>query len=720
MYSQNLQRLIERIDNYLYDPRLRQDILLQKRWAWIWMVFTCFGVGTTILLFAVTIWQPWMIWIFITFSLCYLFAFYLYPLARRFDLVVNIIYSIFIIVITYVILRLGGFPSSLGLVFAGLNCAMGSILVGSIRWTIGMFVLYILTIISIGILQPYLETPSYVTEDMSRLITVYEITWITACIFLLMWFFIIDRHRMEKAEADRLKKMDEAKTLLYTNVSHEFRTPLTIIQGIADQMEQGKYETSGPQKIKTQSKLLLRLVNQMLDISKIEANEIHLNMVYGNLSKYFRYIIGSFKSLADSRNIKLSLELPAETVYTVYDPEKMMHIMANLLSNAIKFTPEGGHVDVRLSTETGQKDKTVNISVRDTGKGIPAEEREKIFQRFYQVPDNNVQTEGTGLGLTLTKELVHLMGGYIRVQSSPGKGSEFIIDLPLKENGQRSTDDMIEPVHLENIKNQIIFEQESKNINDPYIASPGKPMLLIVEDNNEVMQYLVSVLKPHYSIRIAYNGKFGLEAAIKFIPDFILTDIMMPQMDGLEMIKELRQNILTDHIPIVVLTARGDFPSKISGLETGADHYLVKPFSEKELLLKLNNLMTARTKMQQKLSTLPVPVDQMKATYKQEVQFISKVNSALDKHLSEEDFGIKEICFELNLSRPQFYRKFTALTNKPIGRYIRSYRLHKAKQMIEKEGNNVTEAAMNAGFKNLSHFSSSFKEEFGYPPSQIQ
>lgn len=190
-------------------------------------------------------------------------------------------------------------------------------------------------------------------------------------------------------------------------------------------------------------------------------------------------------------------------------------------------------------------------------------------------------------------------------------------------------------------------------------------------------------------------------------------------MDGFEMLKQLKDNILTDHIPVVVLTARGDFPSKLAGLEIGADHYLVKPFSEEELILKMKNLLEARNKMQQKLGMLPSASAQMNTQYKQEVKFLTGINELLDDHLPEEDFGIKDICLSLGLSRPQLYRKFTALTDKSIGKYIRSYRLHKAKMMMENDGKNVTEAALDAGFKNLSHFSTIFKEEFGYSPSEL-
>jgi DNA-binding response OmpR family regulator len=242
---------------------------------------------------------------------------------------------------------------------------------------------------------------------------------------------------------------------------------------------------------------------------------------------------------------------------------------------------------------------------------------------------------------------------------------------------------------------------------------------LIVEDNQDVVDYLVEILSPQYTIVTAANGADGLAQATEIIPDMILTDVMMPRMDGLAMLKQLKTDIRTDHIPVVVLTARGDPGSKIEGLDTGADHYLVKPFREKELLLVLHNLLEARRKMQQRMAIFPTLPHPGHALYQKELQFMTRINDLLDQHLSDEDFGIQDICASLNISRPQLYRKFSALLDRPVGQYIRSYRLLKAKALIEYGGTNVTEAAMQTGFKSLSHFSTSFREEFGYPPSEL-
>jgi DNA-binding response OmpR family regulator len=342
-----------------------------------------------------------------------------------------------------------------------------------------------------------------------------------------------------------------------------------------------------------------------------------------------------------------------------------------------------------------------------------------IYERFYRIPAINEQTPGTGLGLYLTHQLVQLMKGNIRVESEEGRGTEFIVTLPVTRNAPFKEDHGISLIHCRSI-HSIHTEHKGGNEHEiPHAASSDKPILLIVEDNSDLTEYLVATLEGHFMIELATNGKLGLEKATEIIPDIILTDILMPRMCGIEMLRFLRNDIRTDHIPVVVLTARGDFDSRITGLKTGADHYLVKPFSRQELLLKLNNLMEARRRMQQKLGAFPPTKHKSHSHYRQEQRFLSEINALLEDQLHNEDFGIKEICSSLHMSRPQLYRKFAALTDMPIGKYIKTYRLHKAKSMIEEDGKNVTEAALESGFRNLSHFSSSFRDEFGYPPSEL-
>ena len=716
------EKIVSWIDDHLFDHRLEPEMLLRKRWAWIWLMVTLIGSAFSVFLFlfVLNLWP--LAWVGVTFLAGYVVALPIYRRARRFDLVINLLFSYFIILIFFAILQVGGLPTNLGYIFIGLNCAMGSVLAGNLRWTIFMFLLYCSTLVAIGILQPHLVTPDYVKTETNTLAFVTLALWINACILLLMIFFIKDHERFEKKEADRLKKLDREKTQLYTNISHEFRTPLTVIQGIANQIAEHpeKWIRKGPQRIMEQGRVLLHLVNQMLDISKLEAGSLKLRNIHGDIVTFIRRIAGSFQGLAESKGIEFILPTANPPIFADYDPDKLMQVMTNLLSNAFKFTPAGGQVSLGIRRLDGGSPEVLEIYVRDTGKGISKSDLNRVFDRFYQIYDKQWRTTGTGLGLAITKELVKLMDGYIRVQSEEGKGSEFTIGLPITDQAPKCPDEA-NPKPEEVDPSSGIAKHQEEDPGDILPAVPeDKPLLLIVEDNSEVTEYLVSALEGEFAISLAPNGLEGLEKSRRIIPDLILTDIMMPVMDGFEMIEKLKENMETDHIPIIIVTALGDEDSIFKGLRIGADHFIVKPFNEKELLLRLKNLLMSRFKMQHRMGIFPSVGHRAGIQYRKKLQFFARINSLIDANLEIEDFGVEEIGAGLNMSKSQLYRKFSALSDQPIGKYVRSYRLHKAREMLENEGKNVSEAAQDSGFRNLSHFSSSFKEEFGFPPSQLQ
>ncbi len=712
---------IARIDRYLADPRLEPEAQLRKRWAWIWFLVTCVFVLISCVhfFFVVQMWPMW--WGGVIFIAGYIVGFPLLKRVKRFDIVINAIFSVYTITAMFMMLHTGGLTTSMGFIFIGMNCAMGSVLAGNLRWSFGMVILYCATIVVVGIFQSSLTTPDYITPRENTISFVGLALWINACILFIVILFMKDKNKYEKAEAEKLRKIDEAKTLLYTNVSHEFRTPLTVIQGIADQMEQntGYWRQHGPAKIKKQSSILLRLVNQMLNISKLEAGSMRLDLIQGDLRKYVRHLTASFQSLAQKKKIELAFNQKDSPLIADFDKGIVFHAVSNLLSNAIKFTPPGGEVTVLVTDKNINNKQSVVIEVADTGKGIPVELHERIFERFYQVPDEDIQTPGTGLGLSLTRQMVQLIKGEIRLESEPGLGSRFKIILPLSNTAKKADDaDILHPEFtIDQFETGIDAHEKSFRINS--LKKSSNPILLIVEDNADVVEYLVEVLHEDYTIELANNGMEGLEKAQQIIPDIILSDVMMPKMDGFELLRQLRNDFRTDHIPMMILTARGDYVSKIEGLEIGADQYLVKPFDEKDLKLRLRNLFESRRKMQAKLAATNAHAEIKSAGYRRQLEFISKINTLLDENLSDEEFGITQIYRALNMSRAQLYRKFSALTNKSLGHHIRSYRLHNAKQMIVFEGKNVTEAALASGFKNLSHFSAAFHEEFGFAPSEI-
>ena len=716
------EKIVSRIDQYLFDERLEPELLLRKRWAWIWMMVTFIGSVFSVILFLLVL-DLWpLAWIGVAFLAGYALALPMYRRAKRFDLVLNLLFSYFIIVIFFAILQVGGLPTNLGYIFIGLNCAMGSVLAGNLRWTIFMFLLYCSTIIGIGILQPQLTTPDFIMPETNTIAYVSLALWINACILLLMVFFMKDHERFEKEEADRLKKLDKEKTRLYTNISHEFRTPLTVIQGIANQIvdRPEKWARKGPQKIMEQGGVLLHLVNQMLDISKLEAGGLELRNVHGDITRYVRLVASSFQGLAESKGVDLRIfKENNQPIMADYDPQKLLQVLTNLLSNAFKFTPEGGSVSVDVRRLSDQVPEVLEIGITDTGKGIPKQDINKVFDRFYQVSDKNWRTTGTGLGLTITRELVRLMQGEIRIKSEIGQGSKFTIHLPITDNAPRESEGGVLIPETRDKWSDTSTDENGMWYEIRPDIPVDKPLLLIVEDNSEVTEYLVSALENQYTIALASDGKEGLEKSREIIPDIILTDVMMPVMDGFQMIQKLKENIETDHIPVIIATALGDEDSMHEGLRLGADHFIVKPFNEKELLLRLKNLLSARIKMQHNMGIFPSVRHKGSIQFRRKMQFFSRINTLIDEHLDAEDFGVDEIASGLSMSKSQLYRKFSALSDQPIGKYIRSYRLHKAKEMMENGGKNVSEAAQDSGFRNLSHFSNSFKEEFGYSPSQM-
>ncbi|RPI66878.1 MAG: response regulator, partial [Ignavibacteriales bacterium] len=432
-----------------------------------------------------------------------------------------------------------------------------------------------------------------------------------------------------------------------------------------------------------------------------------------------------------------------------FDKEKMMKILTNLLSNAFKFTPEEGMImvsvrechaefisasSINMEIPKQVRDDTmkgfVEIKVRDTGIGIPQEELPKLFDRFYQVDSSfTKEHEGTGIGLALTKELVELHYGNIKVQSKkadPENGgtgfTEFMVELPLGREHLKD-EDIIES-EIKSDVSEILLEDEKyfmqKDVQEELSGAltANKNIILVVEDNYDMREYIKDSLSGSYVVEEAVNGEQGVRKAEKIIPDLIISDMMMPKMDGNELVRILKNNEKTSHIPIILLTARLGQESKIEGLETGADDYLTKPFDLKELQARIENLIKIRKKLQEKYqrSEYVFKPDGKKGTSLDE-QFIIKVMDVIDKHISEEDFSIEEFGSEVGMSRAQFHRKFKAITGKPASMFLRSIRLARAKKMIEEQQGNISEIAYSVGFASPSYFSKCFRDEFGYPPS---
>jgi len=553
--------------------------------------------------------------------------------------------------------------------------------------------------------------------------------FVMVIVFTLSTRIYLNRQRLntqlvlEHDHALKLEEVDKMKSNFYANISHEFRTPLMLILGPAEKLLSKLKDEDGQKQIgliKGNAKRLLNLINQLLDLSRLEAGRLKLNASLGNISQFVKGLTMEFESIAEQRDISLKIIMEKDDIEAYFDREKMEKIITNLLSNAFKFTPAGGRITV-LMKETILNQ--VEIIVRDSGIGIPKSELPKIFDRFYQV-DGSItrEHEGTGIGLALTKELVELHKGNIFIDSVEGHWTEVKLSIPLGKE-HLSESDIIEPsdYELRKVDSLADFlktdEEADEGMSEHLI---DKTIVLIVEDNPDVRDFVRDALKDTYHVEEAANGEQGLRRAEKIIPDLIVSDIMMPKMDGYEMTRRLRQDERTSHIPIILLTAKSDKDSKLQGLGLGADDYLIKPFDSDELLARIKNLIETRKMLQEKFgSGTEVLQKPAKATISYlDEQFLNRVMMVIEEHLSEEEFSIEEFGKDVGMSRSQIHRKLKALTGKSTSLYLRTVRLAKAKQMIEQKKGNISDICYAVGFSSPAYFSRCFKEEFGYAPSE--
>lgn len=543
-------------------------------------------------------------------------------------------------------------------------------------------------------------------------------------IFLVGGTYYIYQYQLNKrlieAEALRLQELDEVKNKFYTNITHEFRTPLTIILGMTEKIKQNPkiWYNEGLEMIKRNSHRLLQLVNQMLDLAKLESGTIQINLIQGDVIPYLSYITQSFESYAASKEIKLHFLPKESSIYLDYDREKLLQIVSNLITNSIRNTPKSGDIYVQAERLEEKSASRLLISIKDTGIGIHEAALPRIFERFHQLEDENGNTAGgTGIGLALVSELISLLGGAIKVSSIVGKGSIFQIELPVTNNAPKT----IESHDI--LFQQSIFHQNKRQ--DVGLGVSNKrvdkiedfSVILIIEDNPDVVTYIKSCLGEAFQVIVAANGAEGVEIALTSVPDIVISDIMMPEKDGFEVVETLKKDERTSHIPIILLTAKADVSSRIEGLEKGADAYLAKPFNEQELLLRIKNMTDLISKFHYFYGTSESSSSGRKTKHPREDAFISKVRAKIIANISDSEWRVTQLASAVRLSREQLHRKLKALTGKSASIYIRSIRLLKAKELLERTDFNISEIAYKVGFKEPSHFSNAFKEEFGIPPS---
>ncbi len=534
-------------------------------------------------------------------------------------------------------------------------------------------------------------------------------------------------------QAAKLLELDEMKSRFFTNISHEFRTPLTIISGMVTQIRQHpeQWLEKGMELIHRNSNQLLSLINQILDLRKLESGSLKPDLIQSNIIPYLRYLCESIAPMAESKGVRIHfLSTPTEVIMD-YDPDKMLHILSNLLSNAIKYTPGKGDIYVQIELGTEDVNEWLNIRVRDTGQGIAPEALPFIFDRFYQVEDLASQKpHGSGIGLALTQELVKLLKGTIEVESTFGKGTTFFLRFPITRNAKLQPDNFTS-VETKSIQPQLgkMPEINQATLNPAEISKTTKPptdvtradedlpSVLVVEDNADIRLYISSILENRYRVLNANDGSEGIKMATEFVPDLIVSDVMMPVKDGYELCDTLKNDERTSHIPIVLLTAKADFESKMRGLRKGADAYLTKPFVQEEFLLQLEQLLALRRKLRERYQlaaeTVPAPSPEV---YELEDAFIQKLRQLVLDNITEEDFGVVQLCRGLGVSRTQLHNKVKALTNQSTSEFVRMVKLYKAKELLQTTDKNISEVGYEVGISNPAYFSRIYAEAFGEPP----
>lgn len=508
----------------------------------------------------------------------------------------------------------------------------------------------------------------------------------------------------ERREAQRMHELDMMKIKFFTNVSHEFRTPLTLILTPLERILKKPGEVVQPgqfELIYRNAKRLLNLVNQLLDFRKLEVQEVKFNPSEGDVVSFIQETVFSFSDLSEKKGIPLHFKSTTDHFETIFDQDKLEKILFNLLSNAFKFTPEGGEVSVDLIVEDASR---VVLKVTDTGIGIPADKIERVFDRFFQheLPRTMVN-QGSGIGLSITREFVKVHNGTITVESEIGKGTCFTVTLPLKE---------VQALHDVNLVNETeITEERSVEVNEKL------PSLLLVEDNDDFRFYLKDNLSLQYNIIEAKEGREGWDKVISRLPDLVVTDIMMPGMNGIDLCRKIKNDPRVSHTPVILLTARTAEEQKLEGFESGAEDYITKPFSFEILQSRIRNLILQRENLQKEFPRrIDVKASNVQITSLDE-KLISKALKVVESRLSDADFTVEELARELGMSRVHLYKKLQALTGKSPIEFIRTLRLQHAAQLLEKSQLTVSEIAYKVGFNNPKYFARYFKEEYKMLPS---
>lgn len=574
------------------------------------------------------------------------------------------------------------------------------------------------------------------------ILIVFVVLLIVACAFAIRAYVaktrinsrLHDSMSKQKAMTEEMERMTQTQLQFFTNVSHELRTPLTLIAGPAEQLlEDGSIRgqhRSMLQMIQRNTRILIQLVGEILDFRKVQNNKATLRLNRFALSDELSTWAEDFRAAAARRKITIVVAASGSTDTStantdgsmiIADRDKIEHVYFNLMSNALKYTPEGGSI----TTTVEHAAQHFTITVSDTGKGIDPKELPHLFERFYQAQGS---IGGTGIGLSLVKAYVDMHHGTIEAQSEPGKGTSFVVTLPDTQPGYDPANDQKAAPRVED-KNLIDDNYVSVDIDANAAADritnaedfdSERPLVLIIDDNNGMRAYLRSILKDKYNVSEAADGKQGLEKACREIPKLIICDVMMPVMDGLEFTRQLKQNMATSHIPVILLTARSLSEQREEGYGTGADSYLTKPFSGSVLLARVDNLLRNRTMLRSLFSGDKKEEAAEEQLGSRDQTFINRLRDSIRQNMGDSDFTVERLGEEVGLSRVQLYRKVKALTGQTPVDLLKKARLERARLLVEKTDKSISEIAYEVGFTAPSYFNKCFKDEFGVSPGVLR
>ncbi|GHN00843.1 hypothetical protein WSM22_23320 [Cytophagales bacterium WSM2-2] len=518
---------------------------------------------------------------------------------------------------------------------------------------------------------------------------------------------------------DKLKELDGFKSQFFSTISHEFRTSLTLILAPAEEELKEKLPDSKRERfmlIKRNANRLLELVNQLLDLSKLEAGKMDLHVKEGDIEPLLKPIVSSFESWAQYKEIHFTKSIHlGKSVW--FDREKIEKIVNNLLLNAFKVTPQKGTVSLLVDLFDSRNKKELSIIISDTGQGTPLNKEELAFSQFY-LASNTIEMEGNGLGLTLVREMVKLYGGTITVQGNQDSGTTFYIKLPIDK--ESFSVDQIDLGHVDDVS---IYPTQGPDIkSDRDEREPEtdieheKDLVLIVEDNDDLLQYMSSMLNDKFNIVTAHNGEEACQMSLRLVPSLILTDLIMPKLDGLQLTQKIKADERTSHIPVILLTAKNELESRLEGLKTGADDYLTKPFSMEELLVRIYNLIEQRKRLAERFGEKTVVTSTLTPEASLDSKFLTRAKTVVEQCMSDFTFSVEKMADEMTLSRTQLLRKLKALTTMSPNEYIKDIRLKRAADLIQQRADTITQIGYTVGFNDQSYFTKCFKKKFGVTP----